>query len=214
MKLRHLRRKLKPGNKKWKSFGDFMKGLVERHNHRLKNFDYGSYNYYYVTICTKNKQKLLSSITVESDALVVPDTFLNPDDIKNEPTKLGEKIIECWNNIEKLNENIKVDKFVIMPNHIHGIIIIENKESIDPIEKQYSFQIAERRGRRSLQGLIKDFKSVTTRYYKKAHGVSESLWQESFYDSVITSQQQYENICNYINLNPINWVLKKDTDDF
>ena len=83
-----------------------------------------------------------------------------------------------------------------------------------PIEKQFSFQIAERRGRRSLQGLIKDFKSVTTRYYKKNYNVCESLWQESFYDTVITSQQQYENICNYIQLNPTNWILKKEADDF
>lgn len=191
-----------------------MSNFIERHNHRLKNFDYGSYNYYYVTICTKNKQNLLSSITVGSDALVTPDTILSPDDVISKPTKLGEKIFECWNNIQKLNENVKVDKFVIMPNHIHGIIILENKEPIDPIKKQYSFQVAERRGRRSLQGLIRDFKSVTTRYYKKTYNVGESLWQESFYDTVITSQQQYENICNYIQLNPTNWILKKEADDF
>ena len=58
---------------------------------------------------------------------------------------------------------------------------------------------------------IKDDKIL---YYKKNYNVCESLWQESFYDTVITSQQQYENICNYIQLNPTNWILKKEADDF
>ncbi len=159
-----------------------MKGLVERRNHRLKNFDYGSYNYYYVTICTRNKECLLSEITVGSDALVAPkdNRIISREDVVIIPTELGHKVIECWNNIQKLNDKVEVNKFVLMPNHIHGIIIIRNTESIEPFEKKYDFQIAERRGRRSLQGLIKDFKSVTTRYYKKTCNVPQSLWQESF----------------------------------
>lgn len=189
-----------------------MKGLAERRNHRLKNFDYGSYNYYYVTICTRNKECLLSTITSTSSQRL---DIINPEDIRVEPTDIGLKVIDCWNNIQNLNENVEVKNFILMPNHIHGVIVIKN---IDPppenFEKKYDFQIAERRGRRSLQGLIKDFKSVTTRYYKKMSDSCESLWQESFYDTVITSQQQYENICNYIQYNPLNWLLKKEADDF
>ena len=195
-----------------------MKGLVERRNHRLKNFDYGSYNYYYVTICTKNKECLLSTITtVESCTTVAPptDNIINPENILITPTDIGLKVIDCWNNIQKFNENVEVNNFVLMPNHLHGIIVIKNTDpSPENFEKKYDFQIAERRGRRSLQGLIRDFKSVTTRHYKKMNKVCESLWQESFYDTVITSQQQYENICNYIQYNPLNWFLNKETDDF
>ena len=187
-----------------------MRNFAERRNHRLKSFDYGSSNYYYVTICTNNRKNLLSTIT----PVAPEDESLTPENIKSTPTNLGKKIIDCWLNIERLNENVKVDKFVVMPNHIHGIIIIKNNESIENPEKKYAFQIVERRGRRSLQGLIKDFKSVTTRYYKNTYDKTESLWQESFYDTVITSQEQYENICNYILCNPLNWLLKKDLDDF
>lgn len=119
--------------------------LKQRKNHRLKNYDYGSYGYYYVTICTLNRENVLCNI-VGSDALVAP-------------SETGMKVIECWNNIALLNENIEVDKFTLMPNHIHGIIIIKNMEPIEVREKKYDFEITERRGRRSLKGLIKDFKS-------------------------------------------------------
>ncbi|MEG0894644.1 MAG: transposase, partial [Oscillospiraceae bacterium] len=58
---------------------------------------------------------------------------------------------------------------------------------------------------RSLQGLIKDFKSVTTRYYKKAYNSPLSLWQTSFYDEIVKNEEQYIKICEYINNNPTEW---------
>ncbi|HPF56283.1 MAG TPA: hypothetical protein PLV03_07065 [Clostridiales bacterium] len=118
---------------------------------------------------------------------------------------MGKKVIECWKNIALLNENIEVDKFVLMPNHIHGIIVVKNAEPIEQKENDFTFKITERRGRRSLQGLIKDFKSVTTRYYKKRFNNDFSLWQDSFYDEVIRDQEHYDNIWEYIEMNPIKW---------
>ncbi len=167
----------------------------QRKNHRLKNYDYGKYGYYYVTICTLNRENILSNVIEQNGATV------------SIPTALGIKIIEYWNNIELLNENVKVDKYILMPNHIHGIIIIENQELCLNEDKKYSFEILEKKDRRSLQGLVKDFKSVTTRYYKKMFDVNTSLWQESFYDEIINKQNQYEKVCKYIEDNPLNWLL-------
>ncbi|MEG1407381.1 MAG: transposase, partial [Ruthenibacterium sp.] len=122
------------------------------------------------------------------------------------PSPLGQKVIACWNNISLLNENIEIDKFILMPNHIHGIIVIKNADAeIAKQEKMFDFEITERRGRRSLQGLLKDFKSVTTRQYKKMYGVDSSLWQSSFYDEIIRNQEQYEKIRQYIETNPSKW---------
>ncbi|MEG1640917.1 MAG: transposase, partial [Ruthenibacterium sp.] len=122
------------------------------------------------------------------------------------PSPLGQKVIACWNNISLLNENIEIDKFILMPNHIHGIIVIKNADAeIAKQEKMFDFEITERRGRRSLQGLLKDFKSVTTRQYKKMYGVDSSLWQSSFYDEIIRNQEQYEKIWQYIETNPSKW---------
>lgn len=162
-----------------------------RKKHRLKNFDYGSYGYYYVTICTLNRINILCKI-VGSDALVAP-------------TEIGKKVMECFNNIALLNDNIEIDTFVLMPNHIHAIIIIKNTDYIEQKQKKYDFEILERRGRRSLQGLIKDFKSVTTRYYKKAYNIDTSLWQNSFYDEIIKNQNHYHNVYQYIQTNPLRW---------
>jgi len=125
--------------------------LTERKNHRLKKYDYGRYGYYYVTICTTNRINFLCEISnintaVGSDALVAPKALFVP-------TNIGEKVIECFNNIAALNDNIVIDKFVLMPNHIHGIIKIMNTEPIELKEKTYAFEVTERRGRRSLQGI-------------------------------------------------------------
>ncbi len=125
--------------------------LPSRKTHRLKEYDYGQYGYYFVTVCTNHRKPLLSRV-VGNDALVVPSQtiqspvspFINGTVI---PSHLGEKVLECWQNIERLNKNVELDKFVMMPNHIHGIIIIKNTEPIHSTDKTYGFELAERRVR-------------------------------------------------------------------
>jgi len=170
--------------------------MPQRKNIRLKDYDYSKEGMYFITICVKDRKCILSKI-VGNDALVVP-------------TQLGENIIKCWNNIEILNENISLGEFVIMPDHIHGIIIINNgndNEFQNP-NKKYGFEISERRGRRSLQGIIKDFKSVTTRIYNKCifdNEMKNNLWQKSYYEHIIRNEKEYYKICEYITNNPLKW---------
>jgi len=131
------------------------------------------------------------------------------------PTPIGAKLIECWKNIEKLNDNIFVENFCLMPNHIHGIIVITGQESLEFQKGRYGFESieslemkGERRGRRSLQGLIKYFKSVTTRSYKgevNDPGI-KSLWQSSYYDVIIRNEEHYQYVCEYIENNPVRWI--------
>jgi len=131
------------------------------------------------------------------------------------PTPIGAKVIECWKNIEKLNDNIFVENFCLMPNHIHGIIVITGQESLEFQKGRYGFESieslemkGERRGRRSLQGLIKYFKSVTTRSYKgevNDPGI-KSLWQSSYYDVIIRNEEHYQYVCEYIENNPVRWI--------
>jgi len=100
----------------------------KRKNHRL-NYDYGSKGYYFVTVCINEKMKLLSS--VGSAALGAPCPV--------ELTELGKKVAECWYRMEQLDENVRIDKVVFMPNHIHGIIELTNEDWRDLPEKQYDF---------------------------------------------------------------------------
>ena len=169
--------------------------FFDRKNHRLKNYDYGQSGYYFITICTRDRAPILSTISTQSvgsDALVAPKPTVTL-------TPMGKKVLESWNKIETMNENVFI---------IHGIILMDNPDVITDPKGDYDFQVQERRGRRSLQGLIKDFKSVTTRQYKTMFQVNESLWQDSFYDTVIRSQEQYNEIRNYIENNPRKWLYE------
>ncbi|MDD4146691.1 MAG: transposase [Clostridia bacterium] len=96
-----------------------------------------------------------------------------------------------------------------MPNHIHGIIIIKNMDKELKIEKNHGFEISERRGRRSLQGVIKDFKSVSTRFYNKMveESLKNKLWQKSYYERIIRGERELREIREYIDNNPRKWQM-------
>ncbi len=105
-----------------------------------------------------------------------------------------------------------------MPNHIHGIIRIENQDPIDVPQHVYGFETIEnskrpreRRGRRSLPGLIKGFKSVTTRIFLRHYNSYElaALWQASYYDEVIRNEEHYTRVLDYIDQNPMRWADDK-----
>jgi REP element-mobilizing transposase RayT len=95
---------------------------------RLKNWDYSSNGYYYITICTKNREHIFGKIAVETGFKPV-STPTKPVFkmimILNEYGKIVEK---CWYDLSEHYANLKLDEFVIMPNHIHGIVIIENND--------------------------------------------------------------------------------------
>ena len=106
---------------------------------RLKNYDYSKVGAYFITVCTYNREHLFGHITVGADAPVRPsiapahpcvDTHVHPHIATPAPTpkmvksEIGQIINDCWDNINHVHENVRTDMFCIMPNHIHGIIII------------------------------------------------------------------------------------------
>ena len=89
--------------------------LPKRKPTRLKGYDYSTAGAYFITICVKNRKELLSKIIVGDDALIVP---------KNQISNYGSICDKYINNINNKYENVTVDKYVIMPNHIHLIIFL------------------------------------------------------------------------------------------
>ncbi|MHB1154464.1 MAG: transposase [Eubacteriales bacterium] len=158
--------------------------LPNRRLHRLKSYDYSQSGYYFVTVCTKFRRKLLSDVSCANEII---------------PTDLGQSVIQIWNNINNTYENIKTDCFCLMPNHIHGIIIIRN-QSVHVSEE-------ERGKRSSLDDIVRALKSVTTREFNKSVTEHEknNLWQLSFYDEVIKSEDMLYEVRKYINENPKTW---------
>lgn len=152
--------------------------LPKRKSTRLKNFDYSSNNIYFVTVCTDKKQKLLCSIKSVGEGLcALPQIFL---------TDIGEEVNKSILYINEHYRNIRISKYVIMPNHIHMLVAIENNTGGD--------------GTPPLQNIVGAFKSFTTNKYGK------KLWQRSFHDHIIRNESDYLKIWNYIDTNPAKWT--------
>ena len=153
----------------------------QRKLHRLKNWDYCQPGYYHITICTKNRRPILCNIRQ------------NELEVEVIPTEIGKIIQDNWNNLRLHYSNVKTDYFCLMPNHIHGIIIIE------PSKQDQA---------KSLNSIVRGFKSVTTRAYNQL--VSEqqknTLWQASYYDEIIRNDQMLFDVRKYIYGNPSKWL--------
>lgn len=137
--------------------------LPNRKLQRLANYDYSSPNYYFVTLCTSQKCNIFGSVNKLSKIGIVAENEL------------------C--NIEKNFDNVIIDKYVVMPNHVHAIIVIQNSE------KTYS-----------LSQIIGWYKAGVARKVHKTHP-DINVWQKSFYDRIIRGDSEYVQICKYIDEN-------------
>ena len=167
-----------------------MNPLPARKNLRLKDFDYSSDGYYFITICTKDKQELFSKI-VETPSFNYTNIELTP---------IGQCVEET---IEKANKGtIRIDKYVIMPNHIHIIIEI-CKELLVTVPNQREHGIPE------IIRQIKTFSSKRINDLQKRNGCepfpTDGIWQKSYYDHIIRNEEDYHRIWQYIDDNPANW---------
>ena len=160
--------------------GYTMGKLPQRKNTRLKNYDYSKPGYYFITICTKDRMGIFGDIVFEPAASNLSG--------KMDLSDIGCIICECWLEINELYENVTTDAFCIMPNHIHGIIVISETDSDSPP---------------SLAKIIQGFKSVTSRICYKYN--YKTIWQANYYEHIIRNQEEYEKICEYIQTNPLKW---------
>ena len=145
----------------------------KRKNIRLKLYDYSKPGIYFITICSKNKQHIFLKICCYNGKY-----FTQLTDIGN--------IIN--NNIKKIKliyNNIELDEYVIMPNHIHIILHVLNQNT------------------NSFQNVIKQFKRITSLQAKFC------IWQKSFYEHIIRNEKEYFIIKQYIIDNPSNWSNDK-----
>ncbi len=150
--------------------------LQKRKFIRLKGYDYSSNGAYFVTICTQNRECLFGEI-VGDDAHIVPNIILS---------EIGMVVQRYINSIAG------IEKYVIMPNHVHLIIFISRNEdgtmwASSPTTTQ------------SIPQLIKSFKTLVTKQ------IGYSIWQRSFHDHIIRNEKEYQKIWEYIDTNPQKW---------
>ena len=111
-----------------------------------------------------------------------------------------------WKKIETLHKNIELDYYIIMPNHIHGIIIINNVGDA-------KFASPTDRTKMELSKLIQQFKRAVTIKTKSIKSFSNFKWQRSFYDRIIRNEKELYNIRKYIQQNPLKWDLEKNIEN-
>lgn len=160
----------------------------QRKHHKLKDYDYSLPGYYYLTICVSDGKNILSRV---GQGLAPAETVVQLTDI-------GALAEEQLFELNKRFSYVRIDKYIIMPNHIHLIVELIG----DPIK---CTEIS----RPDLYEIIGTYKSITTRICNKNFNTpGRKLFQTSFYESVIRSEQGYYEAYQYIEGNPARWVEK------
>ncbi|MCL2406513.1 MAG: transposase [Defluviitaleaceae bacterium] len=157
-----------------------MDELLRRKPNRLKDYDYSRNGCYFVTICVKGRQKLLGNVGANCVRQGIHQNL-------SAQGKIIEKEIGI---LSETYDSVNVDKYVIMPNHIHMIIII----NVNGQEVSRRTQFAP-----TVSRIIKQFKGSIT---KK---IGSSIWQRSFHDHIIRNEADYQRIWLYIDMNIVKW---------
>lgn len=183
---------------------------------RLQNWDYRWTGAYFITICTQNREHYFGEIT----------------DGKMQLSNMGVIADILWHQIPHHTKNIELGEFVVMPNHIHGILIIndynyddndynndnDNVETLhatslqqQPTEKSDN-QINEQMSKispksNSISVIIRSYKSAVTKHANRLG--FDFQWQSRFHDHIIRKDQSFQKISEYIINNPANWQEDK-----
>ncbi|WP_103670234.1 transposase [Pseudanabaena sp. BC1403] len=148
--------------------------IHHRQSIRLQGYDYAKEGIYFVTICCYQRQHLFGEI----------------DNGEMKINLIGQIVAALWQKIPQHFPNVELDGFTLMPDHLHGIIIIsESKEKA------------------SLANIIQNFKSISSRKINrinKNYGIS--IWQRNYYERIVRTEQELTNLREYIKNNPANWT--------
>ena len=119
--------------------------------------------------------------------------------------EFGKIASNCWQDLPDHFSNTSLDEFTIMPNHIHGIIILEERRDTACRVSTNKFG---KPIKSSLGTIIRSFKSAVTKSINQTAGTREkSIWQPNYYDHIIRNATDLHRIKKYINLNPLKWEL-------
>ena len=181
-----------------------------RRSIRLPEYDYASPGGYFVTICTAERACLLG--TVEDGVFV--------------PSRAGHIVAACWEEIPRHFSGVETDEFVVMPNHLHGVLLVMDKSAITPLQGEAlaghdgqlkdpdrasasPLQIRRLAGTRSgsLGAIIQSFKAVSTRRVNQlGRTPGATLCQRNYYEHIIRNETSLDEIREYIRYNPMKWA--------
>jgi putative transposase len=182
--------------------------IHKRQSIRLKGHNYSKQGLYFITICIQNRECLLGDIN--KDTMIL--------------NSAGYMVQQSWNELPEKFLNITLDLFIIMPNHLHGIIVITRgyecnggEPCVRPYDKTVNMPDGTKEN--TIGRILQIFKSVTTCKY--AVGVKEhewqpfqgKLWQRNYYDHIIRDKEELTKIREYIINNPLKWNLDEENPE-
>ncbi|MBT4315002.1 MAG: hypothetical protein HOD54_02835 [Candidatus Magasanikbacteria bacterium] len=163
-----------------------------RKPNRWAEFDYNSPAFYFVTICTARRQLFFGKI--ENEKMIL--------------NKFGQIAQDCW--LDALNHfrGIELGEFIVMPNHVHCIVVITGDGGV--ARNGHAHSLRDMRSHQKLPTIIGSYKSAVTKKINKL-GINITFgWQKSYYDHIIRNEKSYYNIQQYIMNNPANWVRDRN----
>ena len=170
--------------------------LHKRRSIRLKEYDYSQPGEYFITICTHNRECLLGGIVDDAIRL----------------SAIGEIVQRCWDSIPNHFPNVELDAFVVMPNHVHGIIIINEScrgEVTSPLLEAATSPLLRKP---ALGNIVAFFKYQSTKLINEMNRTTGGrFWQRNYFEHVIRDDKDLQNTQDYIINNPLNW--KKDKEN-
>ncbi len=148
---------------------------------RLPGYNYSQAGTYFVTLCTYRKSTIFGFI-------------LNGETMLSD---LGMIVREEWRHISKFRPNVQLDQFVVMPNHLHGLVIIED---------DYDFASSRTLQAGSLGAIIGQYKIAVTRRAKSSRiNYGQNIWQRNYHEHIVRNDKTLNDIRRYIIENPARW---------
>ncbi len=165
---------------------------------RLKNWDYGSTGFYFVTICTRHRENYFGDIIQPLET----QNFASLPSPQLYPTSIGKIANQYWFEIPDHFPFVVLDEFVIMPDHLHGILYFDKPE--------YEFRISQPNKfapqSQNLGSVIRGYKAAVKKY--ATMNLIEFSWQARYHDHVICTERELQAIRRYIQNNPKKWMDK------
>jgi REP element-mobilizing transposase RayT len=166
-----------------------MKYQPVRKHPRLKGYDYSQNGAYYITFCVKNRHEMLGQI-VEC----------NGNDAHILLSEYGKTVKKYIEQIEPHYNGVVVDKYVIMTNHVHMIIVINESDNDNKMRKNNGASWSPRPTNALIPNIMQAIKKLTNIEF------GFNMWQTSYYDHIIRNEASYKRIWQYIDENPAKWA--------
>ncbi|MFP4642299.1 MAG: transposase [Dehalococcoidia bacterium] len=165
-----------------------------RRSIRLKGYDYSRPGSYFITICTQNRECLFGEIKDGAMSL----------------NNAGQIVAEEWEKSADIRNGIELDEFVVMPNHLHGIIVIRRGTARRaPTAEQFGAPVAG-----SLPTVIRSFKSAAAKRVNEMRQTpGAKLWQRNYYEHIIRNENELHGIRQYIVNNPSKWDYDRENPE-